>query len=208
MGATLLVAPFLLGGTVITQPDGLAPNSYRLAFVTSVGRDALSGNISDYNTFVTNVANTVPALAQFQWRAIVSTATVDARDNIGGVDSTPIYNLAGQLVAKGTSELWSGFLRNPIFVTELGDAPPNPFQVWTGTNIDGTKDAKNPAGTPGFTMIGSANHDNPPWIHNILKPSAEFRLIYAISIPEPSSAALLLSGAVLLLLAGRWRHQL
>ncbi len=76
---------------IITLPTSLnLGDEYRLAFVTSGTRDATSSDIADYNTFVTNAANAVPALASLgtTWTAIGSTATVDARDNTNTVPST------------------------------------------------------------------------------------------------------------------------
>src|SRR5689334_8512547 len=70
----------------ITVPTGLNPgDQYRLAFVTSTSRFADSPNISDYNSFVTNVANSVPVLSALgaKWTAIGSTPSQSARDNTG-----------------------------------------------------------------------------------------------------------------------------
>src|SRR5262245_19190294 len=100
-------------GIPITAPTGLNPGDlYRLAFVTSTTRSAYSSNIDDYNTFVTNVANTVPELASLgtTWKAIGSTATVDARDNTGtnpvpdGV-GVPIFLLNDTLLAADNFDL-------------------------------------------------------------------------------------------------------
>ncbi|MBI1923977.1 hypothetical protein HYR99_06980 [Candidatus Poribacteria bacterium] len=78
----------------ITVPTSLTPGAqYRLAFVTSTTRDALSSNIADYNTFVSNAANAVPELAALgtTWRAIASTLTSDARTDF--FHSVPIFLL-------------------------------------------------------------------------------------------------------------------
>ena len=61
----LVVVSALLLGTasqslaqVTTVPPGLSPGDpYRLAFVTSTTRNALSSSIAVYNTFVTGVAD-------------------------------------------------------------------------------------------------------------------------------------------------------
>jgi hypothetical protein len=46
----------------ITLPSGLNPgDQYRLAFVTSSTRDALSTNIADYNNFVDALGDTAIA---------------------------------------------------------------------------------------------------------------------------------------------------
>jgi hypothetical protein len=72
----------------ITAPTGLNDgDTYRVAFVTSTTRDALSQNIADYNAFVTAVANTQAELFDLgtTWTAITSTSTVGARDNTNTV---------------------------------------------------------------------------------------------------------------------------
>ncbi len=43
--------------------------------------------------------------------------------------------MAGQLIAKNATELWSGTLRHPINITELGQV--RDTQAWTGTRWDG-----------------------------------------------------------------------
>ena len=57
------------------QPDDLGlGDQYRLAFLTSTIRDALSSNIDDYNDFVQAVADTSPVAVLGQtWNAIAST---------------------------------------------------------------------------------------------------------------------------------------
>src|SRR5262245_25082903 len=50
--------------TPVTVPFDLNPgNQYRLVFISSAVRDGTSADINDYNTFVMNVANSVPQLA-------------------------------------------------------------------------------------------------------------------------------------------------
>ena len=98
-------------------PSGLSPgDQYRLVFVTSGARDASSANIEDYNDFVKSYGDQAVVS---NWKAIVSTATVDARDNTSSNPTTdgvgvPIYNLMGELVADDYSDLWGGELKLPI----------------------------------------------------------------------------------------------
>ncbi len=84
--AAFAVAPLAASAVPITVPTDLSPgDKYRLAFVTSTGRDTTSANIVDYNNFVTAHAAGVPELAALgtTWTAIGSTVAVDARDNTG-----------------------------------------------------------------------------------------------------------------------------
>ena len=54
--------PSSAAATLVTQPPGLlAGDKYRLIFVTSGRRDALSTSIGDYNSFVSSAAAAVRA---------------------------------------------------------------------------------------------------------------------------------------------------
>ncbi len=81
------------------------------------------------------------------YRAIVSTSSVDARDN--ALVTAPVYRLDGELVASGFDDMWDGSIRVPIslrvgqtFCSFDHDAfPPPPCvsdYVWTGSSADGT----------------------------------------------------------------------
>ena len=117
---------------------------YRLVFSTSIQRTATSSDIADYNTFGTNVANTVQELEDLgtTWKVIGSTAAVDAKDNIGTAAGVPIYRLDGNKVADDDADLWDGDgwtdrLLLPIGINEKGTAVSDGM-VWTGTDHDGT----------------------------------------------------------------------
>ena len=128
----------------ITVPTGLNwGDEYRLAFVTSEVRNGASSNIASYNTFVTDVANTQPALASLgtTWRVIGSTQTVDARDNTGtnpAVDGVgvPIFLLNDTLLANDNLDLWDGSILVRFEIDEGGSAIQQSF-VFTGTSSSG-----------------------------------------------------------------------
>ena len=142
----------------VLQPLGLqSGDQYRLVFVTSQQRDATSTNIDDYNEFVQSVADASPIVGSWglEWKAIASTVTVDARDNIGaGPDDQilPVYRLDGiQFVAPGNGPLFEfesdpeSPRIGPVMFTELGTIPPASdsrfilgAEVWTGTDSEGT----------------------------------------------------------------------
>lgn len=129
----------------VTVPSGLSwGDEYRLAFVTSEARNGASSNIASYNTFVTEVANTQPALAALEttWRAIASTQTVDARDNTGtnpDVDGigVPIFLLNDTLLANDNFDLWDGDILVRFEIDE-GGSPIQQSFVFTGTSSSGT----------------------------------------------------------------------
>jgi len=134
---------------VFTVPPGLAPgDTYRLVFLTSTTTVAASSNINYYNSFVTNTADSVPALAALNatWTAIASTEFVDAATNIGA-STSGIYLLNGTEVAASTAALFNTFhtpLDAPINVDENGNGVPE-TAVWTGTDATGS-------GEPGFEL--------------------------------------------------------
>src|SRR5690349_5670387 len=83
-GIISLITPVASYAAPVTVPTSLNPgDQYRLAFVTSTTTDATSTSTFYYNTFVTNVANSVPELAALgtDWTVIGSTPGIDARTN-------------------------------------------------------------------------------------------------------------------------------
>ena len=156
-----------------TIPTGLNPgDQYRLAFVTSTTRDAISADIADYNSFVTAAANAVPELAALAttWRAIGTTTAVDARDNTNtnpGVEvGLPIYRLDDTLLVNDNADLWDGSLLVPLDFNELGFSV-SPTLVWTGTDDDGdslfgTGELGNPA--LGLVIPGQTTSTASQWI--------------------------------------------
>jgi len=232
---TIAAALVLLVGTAfadpITLPTGLAPGAqYRLVFVTSTGVATPKATIDFYNTFVTNVALARPELAALgtTWRVIASrkaigaTPAIDARDNtdtnpfVDGV-GVPIYTLGDTKVADNNADLWDGTIDSGISFNERGDVVvPRPLpnltdQVWTGTRVNGTRDAFPFGGGPAnrFVRFGRAGATDGLWVtwsvsqqipHNLT------RTLYAMSgvltvpgvVPEPSTlvlSSLALAGA-------------
>ncbi len=196
---------------VVTVPAGLnVGDQYRLAFVTSTTRDALSPDIADYNAFVTSIAESVPELAALgtTWRAIGSTSAIDARDN---TDTNPmlsagvtIYRLDGAVVAYDNADLWDGAPTSPININESGGLYAGGI-VWTGTETDGTVyiplgDMNTVSGYPGVFPPGSEYN----WVrHFSPAPADERGSFYAISgvltvVPEPGSVVLGAMGLVAL----------
>lgn len=140
-------------------PPGLGPgDSFHLVFATQgrTNRDGGGGEdnfpISHWNAFVTKeaAASTVtalqPHLAAILWEAIVSTTTVNARDN--ALVSAPVYRLDGELVATGFDDLWDGSLQAPIEITQNLTVVPGAQQnlVFTGSTSEGLVDPRYPLG--------------------------------------------------------------
>jgi hypothetical protein len=173
----------------VTTPPGLNPgDQYMLAFVTSSATTAGSGNIADYNAFVTTVANSQLALAALAttWTAIGSTSSVDARDNTGTNPigtGVPIFLLDGvSKIADNNADLWDGTIDLPLNVTEAGNALPQ-VSVWTGTASNGTKSTAVNANELGAGAIaaGFSSATNAGWLLTSGLDPTSPNPLYAIS---------------------------
>jgi hypothetical protein len=218
IGVALLASVSAAHAAPITLPAGLNPgDQYRLAFVTSINRDATSLDIADYNAFVTAVALGVPELAALgaAWTAIASTAAIDARDNTGtnpndGV-GVPIFLLDGLTqVASDNADLWDGTIGGPLNVDENGNAPgAAPPEVWTGSLATGIALAPLGSDAPTTGLSTAADAD---WVQFVAFLQAVELPFYALSdiltVQAPAPGATLLFGFGLAgLLAWRLRHR-
>lgn len=158
----------------ITIPTGLNPgDQYRIAFVTSTTRTALSSDIADYNAFVTAAANSVAGLASLgtTWSAIGSTATVNARDNTNTnftiSTGVGIYLLNDTKLADDNADLWDGSLQNSLSIDETGatTTPINGLNdVFTGTDQSGIAITNLVLGGGGNAVTGAAFGTGQNWI--------------------------------------------
>ena len=154
----LLFSLFLAGpafAEIMIPPAGLnVGDQYRLFFMTSGERDGTSANIEDYNAFVQSHVESSPQLAalDLEWNAVLSTETVDARDNTGtnpevDGEGVPIYMVSGERVARNYVGLWDFEFGPKMNVDEFGNFTPFDDDadsvggigvvVWTGTMIGG-----------------------------------------------------------------------
>ena len=133
------------GNNLLVGPGG----KFRLLFVTSGKTAATSTSISTYNAFVQDAANANATLRPFrsQFRALVSTATVDARDNTATTGTgVPIYWVQGAKVADDHADFYDGSWDSVAGKTESGGTVTRNAVPWTGSKNDGTKSVR-PAGT-------------------------------------------------------------
>ncbi len=126
------------------KPSGFsAGDRFRLMFVTSTTRDATSSSIGDYNSFVqTRAAAGHMSIRSHsaQFRALGSTAAVDARDNTSTTGTgVPIYWLGGTKVADDYADFYDGSWANPVGRDESGGAVGSSTRYWTGSDNDGTR---------------------------------------------------------------------
>ena len=202
---SLLVTSFSQAA-IITSPTTLNPGEqYRLAFVTSTTRDATSSDIADYDSFVQNAADAVPQLLSLgaTWKAVGSTATVEARDNTdtNPDDSTgvPIFLLNDTKLADDNADLWDGSIDVNFDVTEMGTQIGD-INVWTGTFFTGQRLTTAFLGGVGNVGSGRSGFTSSFWVRVNEFPSGDFdHPLYAISsvltaVPEPSSCLVLLVG--------------
>ena len=131
-------------------PEGLeVGDRFRLLFLTSTKRDAISSDIETYNAFVQAAAGSgrrdIRAY-RTGFLAVASTATVDARDNTSTTGTgVPIYWLRGGKIADDYDDFYDGDWDDEANPTdESGEAAKG--AVWTGSNDDGTKHAKSLGG--------------------------------------------------------------
>ena len=205
--ALCLLVPLPASAGPITVPAGLNPgDQYRLTFVTSTMRDATSGNVGDYNTFVAAAANSVPELAALgaTWKAAASPIGVmNARDNTDtnpAALGVPIYRLDAVKVAVSNPDLWDGSILAPINVNEFG-AFNGTGNVWTGSLAFGIG-GDNPLGRS-VSDYGSSASVNGAWMDASHQLSTTHLSIYAMSdvltvfsMPEPSTMVLACLAAV------------
>ena len=212
----LLVAALLtpiatpaLAGPVITEPTSLSPGQqYRLAFVTSTTRNAVTADISGYNSFVDALGDSVIAS---DWKAIASTSAIDARDNTGTLPSTaggalgvPIFLLSDTLVAISNDDLWNGPIPTTFSITETGH-PSGAVTPWTGTASDGTEDVGLGLGSFPNATLGSTSSVTLTWVDATTEATPTEHPFYALSdvltIPPavPALPALSWAGQLLLL---------
>lgn len=219
----LIFADTALATTISVFPFGNS-STFRFVFISSQETGITSGDIADYNSFVTDIARgssieselRAVGVTDVTWNAWVSTATHDARDNVrqGAADDVPIVNARGELIALGWNQLFSETELPPI-VNNIGYDENGAFVndgAITGTNVFGRKFGADVC--VGCTRVvgGSANihsgvqNDPDEWTSAFItktRPESEFR-IYAFSSPitvrisAPSTMALFLLGLVAL----------
>ena len=136
--------------TAIASPTDLPDGEpYRLFFLTDVVTTAESANIADYNALAEANAASIPVLAELNtnWYAMVSTPTVNARDNTGtdptppGINGVPVYRVDGQRLANHYDQLWVDSVGDMLIdpnLTPLGNMFISP-RIWTGTQSGGVK---------------------------------------------------------------------
>ena len=128
---------------------------FRLLFLTSTTSAATSTDIETYNSLVQAAAAAGHAGIQDYsegFRAVASTAGVEARDNTGTTGaSVPVYWLGGNRIADSYRDFYDGTWDDEEHPTdETGGAASN-NGAWTGSESDGTQGVHD---THGSTVLG------------------------------------------------------
>lgn len=209
-----------LAAAPLTTPAGLAPGThFRYIYLTSGTTLATSTAIADYNSFVqAQASGATYAGATVNWKAVGSTATVDARDNVGGFGTTvPVYLVTGTRVFNDMTSngggLWGAATTNlpvPVDIAIDGSTITGGVFAWSGSHSDGLKYGGLELGNAGNVRFGFANNGSlgQSWIDGFNAPGAlSAHRMYAVSeelvvpaatpVPTLSQWAMILLGLIL-----------
>jgi hypothetical protein len=190
----------------LSAPAGFAEgDKFRFLFITMDTISATSSNIADYNSFVNFEANGASYNgATISWNAVVSTASVSARDNVGGYGSNAaIFLVNGTKVANdmttasGSNGLWSSNLLAAPNV-RINGATRN-VTVWSGsTGLGLAWNGGLGTSAPAGIATGLSSFQNFQWMNDTLNPKTSYFSIYGLSeeltystVPAPGAIALL-----------------
>ncbi len=175
------IAPQTVAADWPLIPDGLeSGDSFRLLFVTSTSMKAESADIAGYNKFAQARAAANTNLADFssRFRALVSTAGVNIKDNSATTGTgVPIHWLGGEKVADDYADFYDLGWDSVSGKTETGGS--HIGLVWTGSNGRGETSLRSYAGAAQVRMgdLGDAKPLSSP----TAKASGESYPLYALS---------------------------
>jgi hypothetical protein len=116
-------------------------DAYHLIYITDVITDPSSTEITDYNTWVQDDANT-KGYGAVTWNVLGSTATVDAIDN-APIAGSVVNVFDSASVATDSADFWDLNWGSSNNITDNAGGNKN---VWTGTLAGGTAQAGNELG--------------------------------------------------------------
>ena len=156
LSEVFIVGPAVVPPSSVLVPEGLTTGDrFRVLFLTSGKRKADSSDIGVYNGFVqTAAAGGHESIAGHSggFRAVASTADVDARDNTNTTGTgVPIYWLGGDKIADDNADFYDDTWDDESGVTDEsasahGDLGASHLLVWTGSAHNGTVAGSNGLG--------------------------------------------------------------
>ena len=177
-----------------------AGGSFRLLFVTTETSTALLSDISAYNDFVQASANGGHSAIQpfsSEFRALISTVDVDARDNTATNHvkaspdpDAPIYWLGGDKVTDDYANFYDGEWDSVVGRGRDGNAYTHPTTeialIWTGSDSDGTEDIRPSGGAAGldassFGILEAGEEITGTYFRVTFIASASLLPLYALS---------------------------
>ena len=179
-------APPPAGRTVAADsplvPEGMGPGDrFRLLFVTSTTTTAESADIADYNAFAQARAAANTNLAGFsgQFRALISTGSVNIKDNAATTGTgVPVHWLGGDKAADDYADLYDLSWDSVSGLTETGGSYTG--LVWTGGNGRGETSLRRYAGAAEVRM-GDLSDDTRALSSPTHKAATEAYPLYALS---------------------------
>lgn len=141
-------------------------------FVTSTTYNGNFGGLSGADTACATRAaagSATVGLTGGTWRAIMSDDSINANDQnrINLIPTAPIKTPDGTTIVAAASSLWGGTLISNIDVTEdaAGVGGESPYEVWTGTAVDGTaaENCSNWTSAVGTGVFGNKESNSSTW---------------------------------------------
>lgn len=164
-----------IGGTApaspltLSTPGGLSNgDTFRFLFVTGATTQATSSDIATYDAFVQGeAAGATYNGVTVTWKAIGSTATVDARDNVGGFGtSVRVYLPGGTLVANDLTTNAGGLWSAALFTApnQLIDGTTSTGNTWTGSDPFGVASSLPLGAGAGSSTWADRSFSNNGWL--------------------------------------------
>lgn len=208
----------------IITPSGLSPGDrFRIVFVTTTLTDAITNNLTHYDTIVRGDALAgglgTYYVTAVTWEAIGSTDTLNAITRLPA-DDVPIFLPDGTEVAATGAALWNS--ANVPLLHVINETATGAFAgldpIYTGTRGIGTVAPGAGFGDTPFVETGIPVAVNASWVHFVASGPSQPMALYGFSdvltvpgqapsaVPEPGSLALVFAGIAALAGTSLKRH--
>ena len=212
--AAQLASAAMINGQFV--PDSLKDQvgaQYRLIFVTSGTRQAVSADPLVYDDFLADqVENTMLGEIDYGWKAVVSTKgdtriakdiVSDAGYVVGPGEYLGVYNAAGIQVAASGDDMLDGSLIAPVLFDQHGTSVYEGY-AWTGSKSNGEAEGGLPSGEVGgdsmdiilgatgaidgrWLKLGSLRQPDNPLIPFVARIYGMSDVMTVPAVPEPAT---------------------